>query len=849
MKKILVVDGNSIINRAYYGMRPLTTKSGKTTHAVYGLINIISRQINALSPDYTAVAFDLKAPTFRHEMYPEYKAGRSPTPEDLLSQFPDAKECIALMGMTVMEMPGYEADDIQGTIASLAKDDEELSAYILTGDRDLLQLIDKRISVLLCTNSDVKLMDEAAFVEEYEIPPKNFVDMKALMGDSSDNIPGVAGIGKKGAQTLIKNFETLEGIYENIDDSRITKGLREKLTNGKDNAFLSRTLARIKTDTPIGKTLDDIAYRGIDKAGLYRKFSELELNSLIDKFGLRSAASDVKSDVAEATKTVLSTEVEYKKIGAPELVKIDDKRISVAFLESILYISSKNGDYMYSDDLSELRDFFKKKEIVCHDGKALYHTLSEACADLSETVFLDLGVYAYVLNPGTGSSTPDMLLTMFSGKSADTALPLVKYYSEIEESMLEKVKADGLYDLLFDIEIPLIPVLAKMEMRGFKIAPDKMLEFAGALDELAEELTARIYMQAGREFNINSPKQLGEVLFEEMGLKCSKKKTKTGYSTDAETLEEMRLESPIIEDILEYRQVTKLKGTYAGALPKLADASNRIHTDFKQTLTATGRLSSAEPNLQNIPIRTKMGREMRRYFIAEEGYTLVDADYSQIELRLLAHISDDYNMREAFLSGDDIHTKTAAAVFGVPEESVNSEMRKRAKAVNFGIVYGIGGFSLAKDIGTSVKEASDYIKRYMMNYPSIESYLDEVVERAKNDGYTTTLFGRRRYIPELNMQNGNMRAFGKRVAMNAPIQGTAADIMKLAMIKVEERLMRDCPNAKLVMQVHDELIVECPDGDVDTVRAILKEEMESVAKLSVPLTVEVSSGKNWLEQN
>ena len=849
MKKILVVDGNSIINRAYYGMRPLTTKSGKTTHAVYGLINIISRQINALSPDYTAVAFDLKAPTFRHEMYPEYKAGRSPTPEDLLSQFPDAKECIALMGMTVMEMPGYEADDIQGTIASLAKDDEELSAYILTGDRDLLQLIDKRISVLLCTNSDVKLMDETAFVEEYEIPPRNFVDMKALMGDSSDNIPGVAGIGKKGAQTLIKNFETLEGIYENIDDPRITKGLREKLTNGKDNAFLSRTLAKIKTDTPIGKTLDDIAYRGIDKAGLYRKFSELELNSLIDKFGLRSAASEVKSEATEVAKTVESTEIEYKKISASELVKIDDKRISIAFLESILYISSKNGDFAYSDDLSELRDFFKKKEIVCHDGKDLYHTLSKAGADLSETVFLDLGVYAYVLNPGTGSSTPDMLLTMFAGKSADTASPLVKYYSEIEESMLEKVKADGLYDLLFDIEIPLIPVLAKMEMRGFKIAPNKMLEFAGALDELAEELTARIYMQAGREFNINSPKQLGEVLFEDMGLKCSKKKTKTGYSTDAETLEEMRLESPIIEDILEYRQVTKLKGTYAGALPKLADANNRIHTDFKQTLTATGRLSSAEPNLQNIPIRTKMGREMRRYFIAEEGYTLVDADYSQIELRLLAHISDDYNMREAFLSGDDIHTKTAAAVFGVPEESVNSEMRKRAKAVNFGIVYGIGGFSLAKDIGTSVKEASDYIKRYMMNYPSIESYLDEVVERAKNDGYTTTLFGRRRYIPELNMQNGNMRAFGKRVAMNAPIQGTAADIMKLAMIKVEERLMRDCPNAKLVMQVHDELIVECPDGDVDTVRAILKEEMEGVAKLSVPLTVEVSSGKNWLEQN
>ena len=850
MKKILVVDGNSIINRAYYGMRPLTTKSGKTTHAVYGLINIISRQISAIKPDYTAVAFDLKAPTFRHEMYPEYKAGRSPTPEDLLSQFPDAKECIELMGMTVMEIPGYEADDIQGTIASFAKDDEELSAYILTGDRDLLQLIDKRISVLLCTNNDTKLMDEGAFIAEYEIPPRHFVDMKALMGDSSDNIPGVAGIGKKGAQTLIKIFETLEGIYENLDDPRITKGLREKLVNGRDNAFLSRTLAKIKTDTPIGKTLDDIAYRGFDKTGLYRKFSELELNSLIDKFGLRIASvSAPKSEPAATVEVTCSTENKYKKISAEDLMKISEKRISVAFLETTFYISCKNGDFMYLGEVSDIRDFFKKRELICHDGKALYHTLAKVGADLSDTVFLDLGVYAYVLNPGTGSSTPDMLLSMFAGKSADGDAPLVKYYFEIEKGMLEKIKSDGLYDLLFNIEIPLIPVLAKMEMRGFKIAPDKMLEFASALDELAEELTARIYMQAGREFNINSPKQLGEVLFEEMGLKCTKKKTKTGYSTDAETLEEMRHENPIIEDILEYRQVTKLKGTYAGALPKLADADNRIHTDFKQTLTATGRLSSAEPNLQNIPIRTKMGREMRRYFIAEEGYTLVDADYSQIELRLLAHISDDYTMREAFLSGDDIHTKTAAAVFGVPEESVNSEMRKRAKAVNFGIVYGIGGFSLAKDIGTSVKEASDYIKRYMMNYPSIESYLEDVVERAKDDGYTTTLFGRRRYIPELNMQNGNMRAFGKRVAMNAPIQGTAADIMKLAMIRVEERLMRDCPDARLVMQVHDELIVECPDKDASAVRAILKEEMEGVAQLSVPLTVEVSSGKNWLEQN
>ena len=850
MKKILVVDGNSIINRAYYGMRPLTTKSGKTTHAVYGLINIISRQISAIKPDYTAVAFDLKSPTFRHLMYPEYKAGRSATPEDLLSQFPDAKECIELMGMTVMELPGFEADDIQGTIASFANEDESLEAYILTGDRDLLQLIDDRISVLLCTNKDTLLMNEEAFVAEYEICPRCFVDMKALMGDSSDNIPGVAGIGKKGAQALIKSFKSLEGIYDNIDDTKITKGTREKLIAGKENAFLSRTLAKIKTDAPIGRSLEDIAYRGIDKAGLYRKFSELELNSLIDKFGLRGALADSdKKEERTSCDTIDSSCAEYKTIDAHTLNSLGENRISVSFLESIVYISCQKGNYKYEGSLSDIKDFFKEKEIICHDGKALFHLLSEGGINLCGVTLLDLGVYAYVLNPGTGHSTPDMLLTMFTGRSESATSPLVCYYAEIEEAMRKKVEEDGLSKLLFSVEIPLIPILANMEERGFKIAPDKMLEFANALDSLANELAERIYMQAGREFNINSPKQLGEVLFEEMGLKCSKKKTKTGYSTDAETLEEMRLESPIIEDILEYRQVTKLKGTYAGALPKLCDERGRIHTDLKQTLTATGRLSSAEPNLQNIPIRTRMGREMRRYFIAEQGCSLVDADYSQIELRLLAHISDDYNMKEAFINGDDIHTKTASAVFGVPEDSVNPEMRKRAKAVNFGIVYGIGGFSLAKDIGTSVKEASDYIKRYMMNYPSIDTYLTEVVERAREDGYTTTLLGRRRYIPELNMQNGNMKAFGKRVAMNAPIQGTAADIIKLAMIKVDERLKRDCKSAHLVMQVHDELIVECPDESVELVKQILKEEMEGVMSLSIPLTVEVTAGKNWLEQS
>ena len=482
------------------------------------------------------------------------------------------------------------------------------------------------------------------------------------------------------------------------------------------------------------------------------------------------------------------------------------------------------------------------------DGKALWHRLDRAGYAPASRI-LDLALYAYALNPGGGATSIATLAAEFLGATASDSEPSSHLFSALEETLGKRISECGLEKILYDIELPLIGVLCEIEKAGFKIDPDGIREFGDALATLCDELTERIYMQVGREFNINSPKQLGEILFEELGLPCKKKKTKTGYSTDAETLEELRSESPIIDDILEYRQVTKLRNTYALVLPTVADGEHRIHTDFKQALTATGRLSSADPNLQNIPIRTKMGRELRRYFIAEEGYTLVDADYSQIELRLLAHIADDYTMKEAFRCGEDIHRKTASAVFGVPEESVNEQMRKRAKAVNFGIVYGISGFSLAKDVGTTVAEATRYIKSYMMNYPSIDRYLEEVVEQAKLDGYTTTVFGRRRYIPELTAQNGNMRAFGKRVAMNAPVQGSAADIMKLAMIKVRDRLLREGLDARIVMQVHDELVVEVRDDQVELCKSILKQEMESVTELSVPLTVDVTCGKNWLEQN
>ena len=842
MKKILVIDGNSIINRAFYGIRILTTKDGKYTNAIYGTVNMITKQIEAIKPDYCAVAFDVKHPTFRHEMYDGYKAGRHPTPPELLSQFADAKECLTLMGIKVLELPGWEADDIQGTIAKMAHLEKDTESYILSGDRDLLQLIDDKVTVLLATNNDTLTMKRDEFFAKYAVEPELFVDMKALMGDSSDNIPGVAGVGEKTAATLIQNFGKLESIYENIDDKRITKGVREKLLKDEKNAYLSRDLARIDTHAPIDITLEDIAYKGFDKGGLYRKFSELELNSFITKFKLEPEMEELFSDAE------LSATPGFDEAGKNEIEAIKDHRIAVEIKGEETYISTSNSNLVFKGKLSEIASSFEGKELLCYDAKSLWHTLDKAGSDCEKIIFIDLMMYEYVLNPGSENAGLPSLLSMFVGKTVVKDAITTPYMNELEQTLLAKIKENGLERILFEIELPLIGVLASTEKNGFKINPASILDFGEALGELADSLAERIYMQAGEVFNINSPKQLGTVLYEKMGLAGSKKKGKTGYSTDAQTLEEMRGESPIIDDILEYRHVTKLKSTYTTALTDAADENGRIHTDFKQALTATGRLSSAEPNLQNIPIRTRLGREMRKFFIADEGYTLVDADYSQIELRLLAHISDDYTMKEAFLSGDDIHRKTAAAVFGIPEEFVNDEMRKRAKAVNFGIVYGISGFSLSKDIGTTVSEASKYIKNYLMNYPSIDAYLDEVVKNAEKDGYTTTIMGRRRYIPELKSPKAPLKAFGKRVAMNAPIQGSAADIMKVAMINVHRALKEANLDARLVMQVHDELIIEVKDRDVETCKRLVREEMEKAVTLSIPLTVDVTSGKNWLEQ-
>lgn len=854
MKKILVIDGNSIINRAYYGVRPLSTTQGKPTGAIFGMVNIIYAQLEKLRPDYAAVAFDLKVPTFRHKLYSEYKAGRHPTPDDLLAQFDDAKQCLSLMGLHVLELPGYEADDIQGTVAGFAHRTEDTESYILTGDRDLYQLIDDKVTVLYAANTGVVPMHREEFVDKYHVEPSEFVDMKALMGDSSDNIPGVAGIGEKTAGTLIQDFHSLEGIYRNIDDPRIKKSAREKLLAGQDSAYLCRRLAKIETEAPLPCSLADLTYHGIDRAGLYAKFSELELKSLIARLGLNKdatapSAPAVPTPTENSTATVTDAET-FLMVDEAHLPPLP-ARLAVAVKGDELYFSDGDRSYRLAGGWQAAAPLFRgKRDIVCTEGKHLLHALDRAGIAVDDGIrLLDLRVYAYVLNPGSGTPGIPELCAGFLGETPDADLPCPARMLRLEDAMRQKIRADGEERILDELEIPLIPVLFAMEREGLMIDTAGMCAFGDALGKLANELTLRIYTQAGEEFNINSPKQLGEVLFERMGLYCGKKKTKTGYSTDAETLEDLRGDSPIVEDILEYRQVTKLRSTYAIALVEAADEQQRVHTDFKQTLTATGRLSSADPNLQNIPIRTKMGREMRRYFIAREGWQLVDADYSQIELRLLAEISGDYHMTEAFIHGEDIHRKTAAAVFGVPEEDVTESQRKHAKAVNFGIVYGIGGYSLAKDIGTSVAEAKRYIQNYKYNYPGIDAYLDRVVEEAKANGYTTTPMGRRRYIPELTMQKRNMQEFGKRVAMNAPIQGAAADMIKLAMIRVFHRLRAEGLRARLVMQVHDELLVEAPQDEVQTVKRLLREEMTHMKGLRVPLTVDVTSGDNWLEQH
>ncbi len=843
MKTLLCIDGNSILNRAFYGIRLLTTKDGIPTNALYGMINIFTKQIEEYKPDYAAVAFDLKAPTFRHKMYDAYKAGRHAMPDELRAQMPIAKEIVPMLGLHVLQMEGYEADDILGTLAAMARDfGEECRALVLTGDRDSLQLIDATTNVLLATNQDTLVMDRDAFFAKYGVEPSQFVDVKALMGDSSDNIPGVPGIGEKTALKLISEYGSLDGIYEQLPTAKHTPSVRTKLENGKESAYLSQTLARICCSVPLDITLNDLAYTGLDRAAARDMFTKLEFSGYIKRFGLDK--DEIPATAApEQTAEQPQAPTFSKATAVSELV---GERIGFSYENGIATLTDGERVLCYSGELAELCNYLADKQVVAYDCKSLYRALSAKGCHFKGCAF-DVMLASWVDDPGQGSYAPDRLCMAYLGEIQNPDVPLALYAWRMTDPLVQKLKDSGQYDLLMNIEMPLAAVLADMEDIGCLVDREGIARYGMLLDAHTEQLEERIHFAAGGPFNINSPKQLGEVLFERLGLPAGKK-TKTGYSTGAEVLEKLKKYHPIIEDILEYRQMTKLKSTYVEGLLAVADQNGRIHTTFKQTGTATGRLSSAEPNLQNIPIKTELGRELRRYFIPQnEDYVLLDADYSQIELRLLAVISGDEAMKQAFLDGADIHTATACRVFGVAPEQVTVELRKRAKAINFGIVYGMGEFSLAEDLHISRAAAKEYIESYMASYPGVSAYLSGVVQKAYEDGYVTTEFGRRRSIPELAAQNKNLKHFGERVAMNSPIQGTAADIIKIAMIRVDDALRKSGYDARLILQVHDELIVECHKDCRDEVLEMLRYEMENAVSFSVPMLADAKWGKDWYD--
>ena len=812
MKKILLIDGNSIINRAFFGVRVLTTSDGRPTNAIYGMITIIQRQLDRLSPDCIVAAFDLKEPTFRHRFDANYKANRHGMPDELAAQMDGAKEVLSAFGIKCVSKPGYEADDIIGTYAR-AGESAGAKVYILTGDRDSLQLIDDETTVLLASTGETADTGRAEFTAKYGIQPENYVYVKALMGDSSDNIPGVRGIGEKTAFSLIAEYGNLDGLYSALESggAKLSASVTGKLTEGKKSAYDSLFLATIDTAVP---DLPELAeYRGIDADRLYGLFRDFEFGSLIKRMGLD----------AERMPEVTASE---KPIDGTAKAMLSD---------GALYWTDGVSAYIHPSDIAAV---MPHTEGLCvYDIKRLCRLFGDIEAD-------DVMLMGYIASPGEGDYSVSRLASETLGVPTDgSPARSVLLLPRLRDALAEKLEEQGQYKLYRDLESPLAKVLCGMEERGFRIDMQSLDAFSDKLDVMISDLQERVYMAAGHEFNINSPKQLAAVLFDELGLPAPKK-----VSTAADVLEKLKWLSPIVDDILEYRKVTKLKSTYCDGLRKVADKNGFVHTSFNQTVTATGRLSSTEPNLQNIPVRTELGREMRRFFIPrEKGRVLIDADYSQIELRILAAIAGDENMIAAFAAGKDIHASTASQVFGVPIEEVTPEQRKRAKAVNFGIVYGIGEYSLSEDLHIPIKTAAEYIKSYLATYPAIEGYMKDIVASAYENGYVTTLFGRRRYIPELKSQKKPERSFGERVAMNSPIQGTAADIIKAAMINVQRALDDEKLDAFLILQVHDELIIDCASKDAAAAADILKREMEHAIDLPVPLTVDIGVGECWYD--
>ena len=879
--KLMVIDGNSIINRAYYGIRPLSTRDGLYTHAVFGFLTTLLRLEGEETPDAVCVTFDVHAPTFRHTADEAYKATRKPMPEELRMQVPVLKEVLDALNIPRYEMEGWEADDLIGTISRKCEA-AGWECVVVTGDKDSLQLITDRTKVKLVSTrmgqTTTKDMTPETFREQYGFDPIHMIDLKALMGDSSDNIPGVPGVGEKTAMDLIQKYESIDALYGKLPDIEAKPAAIRKLTEGEESARHSYWLATIVTDAPLDFKPENNLVKEPGGAA-YPLFLRLEFTKLIEKFGLKPEETAAEPKKADLTVTVEQVTDQTK---ADELLALwrGADHVSLLALPDLtgIVVVCKTGENTavtaelffekFSGDWNGLlRSLFAgdiKK--VSHNVKDLTRTLLENGLPADGFVF-DTALAAYLLDATAGSYDLQRLFVSYFNEELPKPLYLKKEAFSLlgdaaqAEASFDSYAAavDALYDLLASklkeldmwelfetAELPLCRVLAEMELAGCRVDARALAEFGEMLSRRAAELEQNIYDMAGESFNINSPKQLGEILFGKLGLPHGKK-TKTGWSTNADVLEKLRYEAPIVGAVLEYRQLTKLKSTYADGLLKALDPDGRVRTSFQMTVTATGRLSSTEPNLQNIPTRTDLGSEIRRMFVPADGCVLVDADYSQIELRILAHMAGDEGMREAFLSGGDFHAETAAKVFHVARADVTPEMRRSAKAVNFGIVYGISAFSLSQDIGVTVAEAKAYMEAYFATFPGVRKYMDDVVEKARKNGYVETLLHRRRDLPELKASNFNMRSFGERVALNMPVQGTAADVMKLAMVAVHKRLKAENLQARLVLQVHDELIVECPESEAETVAKLLEEEMEHVVALSVPLTAEAHWGKNWLE--
>lgn len=875
--KLMVLDGNSILNRAYYGIRPLSTRDGLYTHAVYGFITTLQRLLDEENPEALCVTFDRREPTFRHRADAEYKAQRKPMPPELAMQLPVMKQVLSAMSVPCYELAGYEADDLIGTISRKCQA-AGWDCVIVTGDKDSLQLITDRTKVKLVSTrmgqTTTKDMTPETFREQYGFDPIHMIDLKALMGDTSDNIPGVPGVGEKTAMALVQEYGTIDEIYRLLPDLYAKPAAIRKLTEGEESARHSYWLATIVTDAPLDFDPAENLRRPF-RPELYDLFLRLEFQKLIDKYHLRPHQETAEKPEVTATVVPVRTEDQARDLLAQwrQAESVTVYAMPDLSALSVQWDAGENASWAaelwtgdYQGDWQALLAALFAADIpkVSHNVKDLMRTLLDAGLPAEGFVF-DTALAAYLLDATAGKyDLPRLFVAYFNqelekpahlepdafsplGDRSAAWASLHSYGAAINALygiLPQKLREQDMEELYRRVELPLCRVLADMERSGFLVDGGALARFGADLSDTIRQLEERIYAAAGQQFNINSPKQLGKVLFEDLGLPHGKK-TKTGWSTNADVLEKLK-DHPLVADVLTYRQYAKLKSTYADGLLKVIDPDGRIRTSFQMTVTATGRLSSTEPNLQNIPTRTELGSKMREMFVAAPGHVLVDADYSQIELRLLAHISGDTAMQQAFLSGEDFHTVTAARVFHVPQDQVTHQMRSRAKAVNFGIVYGISAFSLSQDIGVTVQEAKEYMDRYFATYTGVKQYMTDVVDKAREQGYVETLWHRRRALPELKSSNFNMRSFGERVALNMPIQGTAADIIKLAMVRVHSRLAREGLAARLIMQVHDELIVECPEEEAPRVEALLQQEMQGVAELSVPLLAEAHTGRNWL---